>query len=192
MKAWILGTVAAIAAYTSPAAARELEAYLQCVPYARDASGIAIYGDAHSWWNQAEGRYERGRTPREGAVMSFPSHRGMRLGHVATVSKVVDSRRVLLSHANWSPIDGRRGRVELDVPAIDVSPNNDWSQVRVWYAPIGALGSTPWPVNGFIYPQKAKTPARGNVTARIASARSVKNLPSVAEAFADFGPVAAR
>ncbi|MFN7053646.1 MAG: hypothetical protein ACK4NH_16130, partial [Gemmobacter sp.] len=59
-----------------------------------------------------------------------------------------------LRHANWSPIDGRRGQIEDDVRAVDVSEANDWSEVRVWYAPIGNLGTTAWPVNGFIYPDK--------------------------------------
>ena len=80
----------------------------------------------------------------------------MTLGHVAMVSKVIDRRTVLLRHANWSPIDGRRGQIEMDVRAVDVSPNNDWSEVRVWYAPIGDLGTTHWPVNGFIYNHKPK------------------------------------
>jgi len=143
------------AAIPAIAVADELDAYLQCVPYARQVSGIPIYGDAHTWWDQAEGRFQRGNAPRVGAVMYFPPHAKMRLGHVAAVSQVVDSRTVLLRHANWSPIDGRRGQIEDDVKAIDVSPNNDWSQVRVWYAPIGGLGRTPWPVRGFIYPDRA-------------------------------------
>lgn len=137
------------------ASAQELGAYLQCVTYARDRSGIEIFGDAHSWWDLAEGRYERGRTPRVGAVMAFPRGEQMRLGHVATVSRVLDSRRVLLDHANWSPIDGRRGQIERDVLAIDVSSRNDWSEVRVWYAPLSDLGTTPWRVTGFIYPDRA-------------------------------------
>jgi surface antigen len=63
--------------------------------------------------------------------MAFRPHGKMVLGHVAAVSKVLDSRRVLLRHANWSPIAGKRGQVERDVLAMDVSPGNDWSQVRV-------------------------------------------------------------
>ena len=39
------------------AAVDDLPPYLQCVPYARQVSGIRIYGDAHTWWDQAEGRY---------------------------------------------------------------------------------------------------------------------------------------
>src|SRR3546814_5614904 len=30
----------------------------QCVPFARAASGIQIYGDAWTWWGQAEDRYQ--------------------------------------------------------------------------------------------------------------------------------------
>src|SRR3982750_166961 len=40
----------------------------QCVPFARAASGIQIYGDAWTWWSQAEGRYRRGQTRRGGGV----------------------------------------------------------------------------------------------------------------------------
>ena len=137
-------------------AGRELPPYLQCVPYARQLTGIQIYGDAHTWWQQAAGKYERGRQPKVGAVMAFQPHRNMQLGHVAAVSKVIDSRTVLLDHANWSPIDGRRGQIERDVKAVDVSPGNDWSQVRVWYAPQGGLGTSAWPVHGFIYGKQAK------------------------------------
>lgn len=136
--------------------------YLQCVPYARQISGIRIFGDAHTWWDQAEGRYARGREPRVGAVMALRPHGNMRLGHVAAVSRVIDSRTILLRHANWSMIDGRRGQIEDNVRAIDVSPGNDWSEVRVWYAPIAGLGTTRWPVRGFIYnqdPGTRQTPA---------------------------------
>ncbi|WP_084356237.1 CHAP domain-containing protein [Novosphingobium lentum] len=130
--------------------------YLQCVPYAREVTGINLFGDAHTWWGQAAGRYARGNQPRVGAVMSFRPYGSMVLGHVAAVSKVLDSRTVLLRHANWSPINGRRGQVEDNVRAVDVSDANDWSEVRVWFAPIQGLGTTRWPVNGFIYPQKAQ------------------------------------
>ncbi|WP_137681016.1 CHAP domain-containing protein [Aurantiacibacter suaedae] len=154
--------------------------YLQCVPYARQVSGIKIYGDAHTWWGQAEGHYARGHTPRVGAVMAFVPYRNMTLGHVAAVSRIVDSRTVLLRHANWSEIGGRRGQIEDDVRAVDVSPNNDWSEVRVWYAPSDALGTTHWPVAGFIYNEKpgaqrvpfryafADLPASPNASASVA------------------------
>ena len=131
-----------------------LQMRLQCVPYARSVSGIQIYGDAHTWWKQAEGKYARGEVPKVGAVMAFKPYGRMELGHVAAVSKIIDSRTVLLRHANWSPINGERGQIEDDVRAIDVSENNDWSKVRVWFAPIEGLGGTAWPVQGFIYNKK--------------------------------------
>ena len=162
----------------------EIPAYLQCVPYARQVSGIQIYGDAHTWWKQAEGRFARGRTPQVGAVMAFRPHRNMQLGHVAAVSRVIDSRTVLLRHANWSPINGRRGQIENDVQAIDVSPANDWSEVRVWYAPLQALGKTPWPVEGFIYPAKAAAPRYSPQIARIDDGPArLKDSKAFTEAF---------
>lgn len=179
-----------------PTAVRELPPYLQCVPYARQLTGIQIYGDAHTWWDQAAGKYERGRQPRVGAVLAFRPHRNMQLGHVAAVSKVIDSRTVLLDHANWSPIDGRRGQIERDVKAVDVSPGNDWSEVRVWYAPQGSLGTTEWPVHGFIYGTRAKldrmqvaaAPARPAPTPAPAPVAPVRAEPSrqFASAFAGF------
>ena len=145
--------------------------YLQCVPYARKVSGIQIYGDAWTWWDQAENRYARGNRPRVGAVMSFRPHGNMRLGHVAAISRVLDSRTVLLRHANWSLIDGRRGQIEDDVRATDVSPDNDWSAVRVWFAPIASLGTTHWPLNGFIYPDPVR-PGKARTVIASASANT--------------------
>lgn len=179
----LLGLAAALAA--SPAAARlslpsreELEeamrpgaaTYLQCVPYARQLTGIQIYGDAHTWWNQAEGRYARGFQPKVGAVMAFRPYGNSTLGHVAAVSRVIDRRTILVSHANWSPIEGRRGQIEDNVRVVDVSPNNDWSLVRVWYAPLQALGASHWPVEGFIYPSRGGRPERpGRSEVRVAA-----------------------
>jgi surface antigen len=164
-------------------ASGQAQTYLQCVPYVRELTGIQIYGDAWTWWDQAAGRYARGHTPTVGAVMAFEPHGNMTLGHVAEVSKVIDSRTVLLRHANWSPIDGRRGQIEDNVEAVDVSPANDWSEVRVWYAPINGLGTTAWPVAGFIYPNSLGSPA-----IQVASADAPAVTPSRAflKAFDDF------
>lgn len=160
---------------TAPAAARmslpsraEVEAalapaprpYLECVPYARQVSGIEIYGDAHTWWGQAEGRYARGFRPQVGAVLAFKPSGNSALGHVAAVSRIVDRRTILVRHANWSPINGRRGQIEDNVRVVDVSPDNDWSVVRVWYAPLQALGTAHWPIAGFIYPARSDSSAR--------------------------------
>jgi len=138
----------------TPAAA--LNEGLQCVPYARALSGVTIYGDAHTWWGQAEGKYDRGNDPEVGAVLAFPPHGNMRLGHVAAVRRIVDDRTIIISHANWSTIGGVRGHIEEDVRAVDVSEANDWSRVRVWYTPNEALGGTEWPWHGLIYPNQGR------------------------------------
>ena len=138
--------VMAISALSTPALAQSSR-FLQCVTYARAVSGVELRGNAYSWWDQAEGRYERGNTPRVGAVMAMPSFAGMRNGHVAMVSKVVNDREVLIDHANWS----RPGMVERHVRVLDVSDAGDWSRVRVWHAGSRDLGITSYPVSGFIY-----------------------------------------
>jgi len=116
--------------------------------------------------------------------MAFQPYGNMKLGHVAAVSRILDSRTVLLRHSNWSPINGRRGQVEDDVRAVDVSEDNDWSAVRVWYDPIQSLGGTAWPVSGFIYNEKpgasdgfklaAKAPRRDVIGEIIAASRLKK------------------
>lgn len=127
-------------------------AVLQCVPYARIVSGVDIRGDALTWWDQADRQYKRGSTPKKGAVLAFRPHGPMMLGHVAVVSRVLDDRRVLIRHANWSV----PGAIEEDVLAIDVSDGGDWSQVRVWHSPTAQMGARTNPTFGFIYPAKAR------------------------------------
>ncbi len=138
----------------TPAAA--LYEGLQCVPFARAVSGVEIRGDAHTWWGQASGRYDRGNQPRVGAVLAFKPYGNMRLGHVAAVRRIINDRTILVSHANWSLIDGTRGHIENNVRVIDVSGAGDWSEVRVWFDALGDLGTTHWPVHGFIYPGKVR------------------------------------
>ena len=132
--------------------------YWQCVPFARLVSGIQIFGDAWTWWSQAAGRYQTGFVPKAGAVLCFKPTGRMRLGHVAVVSQVLTDRIIQITHANWSLIDGDRGKVERDVTVVDVSPNGDWSEVKVWNDPTHNLGTTVYPTYGFIY-QDAATAA---------------------------------
>ena len=151
----LLGMAATLlaGAIALPAQASSLLDYVgQCVPFARAASGIQIYGDAWTWWDQADGRYKRGETPRVGAVAVFRKTSRLPLGHVAVISRVVDSRVVMVTHANWSRQNGERGHAEQDVTLTDVSRDNDWSEVRVWYRDAEGLGSTTFPLYGFIYP----------------------------------------
>jgi len=126
---------------------------IECVPYARQVSGVAIMGDAWTWWGQARSSgYQTGGRPQEGAVMVFKRSGTMRRGHVAVVRQVVDSREVIVDHANWaSRRSGRKGRVDRGVSVIDVSPRNDWSMVRVWYPIVDDYGTSVYPLYGFVY-----------------------------------------
>ena len=130
---------------------------IQCAPFARIFSGIQLFGAAASWWNQSVGKYLRGSSPAIGSVMVFKAIGSMRSGHVATVTDIVSDRVIKITHANWSVINGRRGQVERNVTVVDASPNNDWTQVKVWFAPIGKVGNKAYPVNGFIYKDGQKS-----------------------------------
>jgi len=157
----LLGSLAVAAVMTlAPTAGAYADTYWQCVPFARLISGIQIFGDARTWWQQALGKYETGFEPKTGAVLCFKPTDRMKLGHVAVVSQVLTDRIVQITHANWSPIEGSRGKIERDVTLVDVSPTGDWSQVKVWYDPSRDLGGSTYPTHGFIYPDaKARTMA---------------------------------
>lgn len=128
----------------------------QCVTFARFLSGIQIFGDAWTWWDKADGKYARGSKPDLGSVLVFQRKGNMSRGHVAVVSQVLTDRVISITHANWSPINGRRGQVEEDVTVVDVSDGNDWSKVKVWYGPQEDLGGSVYPVYGFIYQPDGK------------------------------------
>ncbi|WP_213982733.1 CHAP domain-containing protein, partial [Sphingomonas sp. dw_22] len=147
-----LSCIALGLAAIAPARADSLLDYVgECVPFARAASGIQIYGDAWTWWDQAKGRYSRGSQPKVGAVLVFARSPRLPLGHVAVVSRIVDSRVLMVTHANWSRQNGERGHAEQDVTLFDVSPDGDWSEVKVWYRDNDGLGGSVYPANGFIY-----------------------------------------
>jgi surface antigen len=149
----LLGSLAVAAVVSlAPAAGAHADTYWQCVPFARLMSGIQIFGDAYTWWKQAVGRYQEGFQPKAGAVLCFKPTERMKLGHVAVVSQVLTDRVIQITHANWSPIDGSRGKIEKDVTLIDVSQGGDWSLVKVWYGPNGDMGGSTYPTYGFIYP----------------------------------------
>ena len=125
-----------------------------CVPYARARSGISLAGDAWQWWDAAEGRYERGRTPRPGSVLVIQRTSRQPNGHLAVVSRVVSSREIRVDHANWAS-GAARGRIATDQQVVDVSERNDWTLVRVWYPRISALGNTAFPARGFVHPRSS-------------------------------------
>jgi surface antigen len=127
------------------ASAHYLHSGLQCVPYAREVSHIELSGNAFLWWAEASGRYARGQTPVQGAVLNFRAIGRMPLGHVAVVTAVIDSRTILVTQANWI-----RGTITNDVTMQDVSSNNDWSQVQVELGDTSTWGAA-YPTYGFIY-----------------------------------------
>jgi surface antigen len=134
-------------ALAAPTAANA-QTYWQCAPFARVFSGIQLFGAAAGWWRQAIGKYAQGEAPKLGSVLVFKAICAMRSGHVATVTKIVSDRIIKVTHANWG---GAKGRVERDVTVVDASPRGDWSQVKVWYSPIGDIGTRAYPTYGFIY-----------------------------------------
>jgi len=122
---------------------------LQCVTFARDVSGVHLSGNALSWWQNAAGRFDRGQRPEVGAVLNFRASGSMRLGHLSVVSRVLSPREILVDDANWAGPGQRKGMIRRGASVIDVSPNNDWTVVRVANG-IGSWGRE-YPTYGFIY-----------------------------------------
>jgi surface antigen len=120
---------------------------IECAPYARQVSGIALAGDAADWWAEAAGRYRRSSQPAPGGVLVFRRSGRLPSGHVSVVRRVLSPREIVVTQANWV-----HHRIGEDDPVVDVSPGNDWSTVRVWWAPSGQLGTTPYATYGFVGP----------------------------------------
>jgi len=158
---------------------------LQCVPFARNASGIAVSGNAYQWWDHAAGVYERGNAPEAGSVLSFRANHAMRLGHVAVVTQVINARQVEIDHANWGGPGVRKGGVSRGVSVVDVSDNNDWTAVRVALGHNGEFGSI-YPTNGFIYDR----PDRGGSV--MAAVQAPAAAPELNPAPRDLRPVTER
>ncbi len=123
---------------------------LQCVPFARENTGIELSGNAATWWDSAEGVYERGARPEVGSVLNFRANGRMRMGHVAVVTNVVGSRNIEIDHANWAGPGAGAGGISRNITVVDVSDRNDWSAVRVALGHSGDYGSI-YPTYGFIY-----------------------------------------
>ena len=120
-----------------------------CVPFARDASGVEIRGNAGTWWGKAKGAYQRGHEPEVGAVMAFSSTRSLPMGHVAVVSEVVSDREILIDHANWTP-----SKISLGMKVVDVSSKGDWTAVRL--ASDGSSLGRVYRIDGFIWNTSAQ------------------------------------
>jgi hypothetical protein len=120
---------------------------IDCAPFARELSGIALYGDAASWWEQAAGHYRRQARPVLGAALVFRREDRLPSGHVSVVSRLLGPRQIQVTQANWV-----HGELDSDQLVVDVSERNDWSTVRVWWPPVGQLGAHQYATYGFILP----------------------------------------
>lgn len=168
---------------------------ISCVPYVRQATGMAIRGNGGDWWHNAAGLYARGHAPEPGAVMAFARTGQMHAGHVAVVQEVISAREVLIHHANWGGPGIRRGSIMADVSVIDVSLNNDWSSVRVQVGRDRENMGRIYPIQGFIYDRPDNGYVRTAATPRpggpvLANARSLR--PDEVRSFEEVAQAPAR
>jgi surface antigen len=157
-----------------------------CVPFARATSGIMLKGNAAYWWSAAAGVYARGQDPEPGSVLNFRATGRMRLGHVSVVTRVINSREIMVDHANWWGPGANKNGISRNVPVIDVSPVNDWTEVRVGLGSPGSFGSV-YPTYGFIYDR----PDNGVILANARGAAPAQAAVEVAEA-PDAAPIASQ
>ena len=125
---------------------------LECAPFARALTGVSLQGDAADWWTEASGRYDRSHQPQVGSILVLQRSYRLPHGHVSVVSRVISRRQIMVTQANWV-----HDRITEDQPVLDVSEDNDWSVVRVWWPPTGTLGVTEYQANGFIRPERTLT-----------------------------------
>ena len=122
---------------------------LECAPFARALSGVQLRGVADAWWDEADGRYQRTSRPAIGSVLVLRRDGRLPYGHVAVVSRVLSGREIMVTQANWV-----HHRVTEDQPVVDVSRDNDWTLVRIWWPPAGQMGSYEYAAYGFIRPDR--------------------------------------
>lgn len=144
--------VACASSFNTPnASGRYASSPVQCVPYAREASGMNIRGDAWTWWEQANPpNYARGYTPMPGAVLVLARTQRMTHGHVAVVKRIINNREIAVSHSNWGSDRKNRRIIYDEVRVRDISPANDWTLVKFWNHGGNNFGF-PYAAKGFIY-----------------------------------------
>ena len=148
-----------------------------CALYARAETGVALFGAAGGWWDQAEGRYERGHVPAVGAILVFRRTGQIPSGHVAVVARIISAREILVDHANWY-----HGTVSRGMSVIDTSPAHDWTNVAVIDPPSGTHGRD-YPTYGFVYPERgpreiAERPSQNEHGSYLAETREVADVSS--------------
>jgi surface antigen len=132
------------------------DASLECVPYARQLSGIQLSGDAWTWWRSATVGYRRSHKPNPMSVLVLRRTGQLPKGHVAVVRSIVSEREIRVDHANWDD-NWTRGRIYKDMSVIDVSPFNDWTVLQFWN---GAGYGKTYAAYGFIDAPPSETDSR--------------------------------
>jgi len=114
---------------------------------------VPVSGNAYRWWMNIglSDKERRLRAPVGGAVMVIADYFGSNRAHVAVVRRIVSSREIRVDHSNFL----NSGRVDLDDPVADVSPNNDWSEILVWNLQTNSWGMHVFNVVGFVGPRDA-------------------------------------
>lgn len=120
----------------------------ECAPFARTHSQVKIFGDASTWWDQAQGHYARRTIPVKGSVMVLYNYAGPNRAHVAVVRTIVNAREIRVDHSNWL----NDGKIFRSDPVRDISPERDWSLVNIFNLRAGQWGVKQYPVRGFIGP----------------------------------------
>jgi surface antigen len=175
------------------------ESFVWCVPYARAISGVNLRGDADTWWNQAAGRYARDNRPQLGSVLTLQPGSRLRSGHVAVVTGIDGPRDIRVSHANWGWNNKTRGKIYENMPARDVSPNNDWSQIRFRHPEVNGYGRV-YSALGFIHsetrvasappaPEEARAPAQSRLARPAAPIQSETVSPHAIQTTSNQQPV---
>jgi hypothetical protein len=141
---YVLGLWVAASALIHPYAASAKD----CVRAVRSMSDFDIQGDAWTWWQHSQGRYDRDDQPQAGSVLVFKKTGTLSRGHVSLVSNVVNDRTIEVDHT-WL----KSGAIRHGMTVIDVSPDNDWSEVRVWNEPTEQMGTHVYPTYGFVLPK---------------------------------------
>jgi CHAP domain-containing protein len=131
-------------------ASAKSSAAANCALYAREVTGVALFGAAGGWWAEAHGRYERGQVPAVGSILVFKRTQRIPSGHVAVVARIVSADEILVDHANWY-----HGTVSRGMSVIDTSPAHDWTNVAVLHTPSGTHGAD-YPTYGFVHPRPAQ------------------------------------
>ena len=137
--------------HTSNASGHYSSDIVQCAIYARDVTGVRLYGDADSWWRGSSNLYNRGQKPRNGAILVLKKTSRMHGGHVAVVNEVLGPHMINVTHSNWGA-DSKSRHIIYDAMRVkDVSANGDWTSVRFWNYEQNVFGF-PYAAYGFIYP----------------------------------------